>query len=817
MQENFYQTNNVDASRQMQSGMQQPTQQQTNLGQMSVQMPQQQVPQQQMNRQPQMAPQQVPPQQKAQPRMQQQMPPQQVPPQMYQTQQRAQQQVPPQVQPQQVPQQQVPPQVQQQVPPQQMNRQPQMAQQPQMPQQQVPPQVQPQQVPPQQMAQPRMQQQANQGQSMPQQMNWQAQQPQQMNQQPRMAQQRQQWKPVGQQVQTGQKDVEKTIGKTVMGICASVLIFISFIFFAALVFPFLNDVVKMIVMYGFSAVFTLVGGLLLMRDKENMAFIALTGCGIGAIYISTIISALCFGVMNDIVLYSCLFLWAVLVCVLSRLRSNVFLIIGQIGINISMIVAVGFGEDQRDANEFLFFVGYNLIAQLIFYFSHFRREYKQNLINQIGWAVGLYAVLVGSTENYAMEGLVGVCIGTLVVLTALVPIGLSLTVHRVDEKQNATFGLFNSLYLWAGFYAYSDRLDNDIAYVLALLVFILFLVVLELRIPQMNHAGKVVLQCTVFLMLDLALISVDFLEKYAAMAPLAMGCFVYGFCRKNTVYKIAGLAYVVLLLSNPMSHGAMVVWAVLLTVCVVVLWACDRQQYRPWMKAVGYPILLYILLSNILFITEDFWDIGEWEAVLAIAIPAVLNAIVSKIPILYRDLRTGEEEREFRIETGVIQIVLIVVSYLMMATMRDLGTTIVMIMLGAIVTFTNCYSVIKRDETGWMGIYVATKVVLWAFFALIALEAPSILVSVIGLLVALGCIVVGFAAGMQTGRSLKQIRIFGLVMVLICLLKLILIDLPYDSILLRAISFFISGVLCFAISLIYNMVDKHLMKNGNRG
>lgn len=625
------------------------------------------------------------------------------------------------------------------------------------------------------------------------------------------SQQWQQWNPAGQQVQTQKKDVEKTIGKTVMGICASMLIFISFIFFAMLVLPYLNDAIKMVMMYSISGIITLAGGLLLMRDKENKAFIALTGCGIGAIYISIFLSAVYFDVMSEIAFYICLFIWAVFVCVFSRLRSNIFLIIGQIGINLSVIVGVGMCDDRNNVNQLLFVVIYSLIAQVVFYFSHFRREYKENLINQIGWAVGTYVVLVGGAADYAVEELSGICIGVLVVLTALVPIVLSMTVHRVDVKQNATFGLFNSLYLWAAFYMYSDRLDNSIAYVVAVFILILFLVMLELRIPQMNHAGKVVLQCTVFLMINIAALCIDTWKMYAAMAPFAIGCLIYGFCRKNTVYKIAGLAYAVLLLSNPMGHGLMTIWGVLLAVCTVALWLCFRQQYRPWMKAVGYLMILYILTSNLPFITEDIWDIGEWKSILVLAIPTVLNVLVSKIPVLYRDLRTGEEERDFRIETGVIQIVLMVVSYLLMILMRDLSTTIAAVLLGMIVTFMNSYSLIKRDENGWMGIYVGAKAVLWVFFAAIALEAPGILISVVGLLVALACVVVGFVAGMQTGRSAKQIRIFGLVMVLICLLKLILLDLPYDSILLRALGFFISGVLCFVISLVYNLADKYFM------
>lgn len=627
-------------------------------------------------------------------------------------------------------------------------------------------------------------------------------------------QQRQQWNSSGQQMP--QKDVEKTIGKTVMGICASVLIFISFIFFAMLVLPYLNDTIKMLMMYGISGGFTLAGALLLMHDKENKAFIALMGCGVGAIYISVFLSTVYFGAMNEIVFYICLFVWAVFVCVFSKLHSGIFLIIGQLGINLSVMAGVSMCNDRNNVNQLLVVAIYNLIAQTVFYFSHFRKGYKENLINQIGWAVGMYVILAGGCEDYAADALAGACVGIVAVLTALVPFVLSMTAHHIDVKQNVTFGVFNSLYLWAAFCVYTDRLDNSVASVVAAIILILFLVVLELRIPQMNHVGKIVLQCSVFLMLDIVVLNIELWNRYAAMAPLALGCLIYGFCRGNAVYKAAGLAYAILLLSNPMSHGMMVIWGILLAMCTVVLWLCFRQQYRPWMKMVGYLLMVCVLTSNLPFVAEGIWNIGEWKLVLVLAVPALLNILVSKVPLLYRDLRTGAEEHDFRIETGVLQIVLMVVSYLLMILLRNRSTTIAAILLGMLVTFANSYSLMKRDENGWMGVYVGAKAVLWVFFAAIALKAPSILISVAGLLAALSCVVTGFVVGVRTGRGAKQIRIFGLVMVLICLLKLIMFDLPYDSTLFHALGFFISGVLCFAISLVYNLADKYFMRKNEK-
>jgi uncharacterized membrane protein len=49
---------------------------------------------------------------------------------------------------------------------------------------------------------------------------------------------------------------------------------------------------------------------------------------------------------------------------------------------------------------------------------------------------------------------------------------------------------------------------------------------------------------------------------------------------------------------------------------------------------------------------------------------------------------------------------------------------------------------------------------------------------------------------------------YGLVITNISIVKLILIDITYNGSLGKAIGFFICGILCFAISFIYSMIDK---------
>ena len=129
-----------------------------------------------------------------------------------------------------------------------------------------------------------------------------------------------------------QKDFEKMIGKSWMGAIASILIFISIIMFATLLLPVLTDALKMTAMFTISIAATVIGLVKLKKDDKNLFYRAVSGCGIGAIYISLLLSNVYFKALNDIALYFLILVWAAFVSVLSRKRNMLFQFIGQSGI-----------------------------------------------------------------------------------------------------------------------------------------------------------------------------------------------------------------------------------------------------------------------------------------------------------------------------------------------------------------------------------------------------------------------------------------------------------------------------------------------------
>lgn len=605
-------------------------------------------------------------------------------------------------------------------------------------------------------------------------------------------------------------DLEKTIGKSVMGICASVLIFISLISFAVLILPYLSNAVKMTLMYAVSLIFTVAGILLLGKDRNNKLFLSLAGCGTGALYISLFMSCFYFKAMNDTALYVCIFCWSVLVCVLSRLRSGIFLIIGQIGIALSILLGVCLCGVARDGQKLLFLVVYSVLSETVFYISSFDKKYNHNLINHVFWGIGLLLLMPGVNARYMSETVQGAAAGILIVLVCCLLIVCSITILRTEAKQTIAFGVFNSAYLLIAYITFCHWFGMYFAVLGAMAI---LLAALEWRITEAEHIGKVVLRCVLFLLIFSTAMQVGWLREYVSTFLFAAICLTYGFYRKDTVYKIAGMGYAILFVIIPMNCYLQLTWGLCLTACTVWLTCHYREQYRTWMKMAAYPMLMVLLTEDAVRIMGELAvEPTALRRVLILAILAALNAVMLKVPMLYKKIQTGEIEQAFLIEVGAIQIALMWMSLYCIeeAALTWLHTPAVL--LSGVVFMANSYGLLRKYRVTWPGIYVATKIVFFAIAALRSYETPDFAVSLAILTAALACIALGFLADRRWRQNFRTVRIYGLVLAFLGMIKLILIDIHYDSTLMRTVGFFLSGVMCFAISMIYNMVDRQMTK-----
>ena len=116
----------------------------------------------------------------------------------------------------------------------------------------------------------------------------------------------------------------------------------------------------------------------------------------------------------------------------------------------------------------------------------------------------------------------------------------------------------------------------------------------------------------------------------------------------------------------------------------------------------------------------------------------------------------------------------------------------------------NASEQLKDEERKMYGPYVGLKFTVLMVVILSSFNAENFLISIFCFLFAILSVTVGFIV------KHKGLRIYGLILSLISVVKLVMIDITYDNTLGHALSFFISGVLCFVISAIYTHVEKKM-------
>nr|MCR5202630.1 DUF2339 domain-containing protein [Lachnospiraceae bacterium] len=105
-------------------------------------------------------------------------------------------------------------------------------------------------------------------------------------------------------------------------------------------------------------------------------------------------------------------------------------------------------------------------------------------------------------------------------------------------------------------------------------------------------------------------------------------------------------------------------------------------------------------------------------------------------------------------------------------------------------------------NNGVANVYLGLKFTILVAVILNSIEAANYITSISLFVLAIICIVLGF------WKDVKALRIYGLVLSILSVVKLIIVDITYENSIGRAVSFLVCGVLCFAISAIYNLVDK---------
>lgn len=639
---------------------------------------------------------------------------------------------------------------------------------------------------------------------------------------------------------------EEIFGKNVMAVAASGLIFISLILFAIVFVPALGTAAKVFMMFAISFAFLIAGVFKLERSGRNERsgfFEALSGCGMGAVFISLFVSNLHFKVLNDLMLYIFLLIWAVAALYLSkRYESGMYSVIGQIGITISILfgcLLICSGDNFENFNSkyiillIYFFIG--SFAYLYFDIKAGRGYILCNIfhiVNLIILISALYSMIVKNNElrlrDFAVPAFLRMsdtaAYISLLLLAADVILMLVLCFMGWDKEETLTrkhsFGAVYTIILLIvvrSFVFHTSLLYGDYSEcmktgVLYSIIAGVLMIILEYRLKD-SRAEWMKLPYWVWTLL-LGYILCFGLEKIPGdfeifgIVPAVAAFIIYGYIADNEVYRVMGyISYVVYLFMHFEEDYILDTTFALVIIFAAFYIMYSKRSYDMAKKTGLYLLLLLGIITKYSQILDNIhlrgvmsYD-GERAFVLFTVLAAVNTA--ATVTPFRKDWLTREEEPFFKDFLLCVNGILILGGMVLLYKIDTAGIWMITVMILAAIC---CINVNRSDFFfhDYKYVYSGVKFTVLMYVILDSASAPQAAISIACFVVAIVCITVGFY------KKYSNLRMYGLVLSMICVVKLVMIDIAYNNTLGHAISFFISGILCFVISAIYNYVGKRM-------
>jgi len=638
--------------------------------------------------------------------------------------------------------------------------------------------------------------------------------------------------------QTKNTNLEDIFGRNLMGIFASVLIFIGMVLFGMVIVPSLSDEMKIFCMYLVSFTVIAAGMAFMKKAPANKFFISLTGLGIGGLFISLIMSNVYFHLFGDLLTYILLLGWAAGTILLSKYernlsgtepKINIFEIIGQLGVMISVILGCILCAIEQDFVKFLMLVIYHLIAMAAFHLKSVRlfqkghdipvfvKIYKiQNHIFKIitililVLSYKIYMKAPGS--SFAVMTMEEIFITLLLVLTITADLFVAYKEEKTADLTCLCYHSFIVIYALLGIMLilqFGTRRLPEVLLSYALCVILLLVV------ESQKNKHKIAAQIPLFLIALFSLISI---EAAAGIIYLLFGTILLllvGMWKKNSTYLVTGIASLYLWV-----FGYLIMYTITLQTIIAVTLCTGTYLYlrnrteETSIRIAGYPIILLAVesvfstfsvdIKNLLMenYTWDarFFEIEHFKAIIAFSIAGVFHIWMTK--------KNSFENRNEKIVARAINAIIMLagckaISY------HELSLLPILIAIGVFTLNSKEILADEEQKNGsdkkkyWIMAYILLKYTILLTVILTSFQTPEFMISISLLIFAVLSIIAGF------WKRKKGYRLYGLVLSMLSIFKLIMLDanIMRDAV-TGSISFIICGLLCFSISFIYNKIQK---------
>ena len=598
---------------------------------------------------------------------------------------------------------------------------------------------------------------------------------------------------------------ESWIGKHLMGVLASVLVFIALILFASLIIPYLNDAVKIGMMFTVSIALTSFAFYEHKKRPDNTFFTALLACGLGCSYLSILVTRIYFKAISDVIMYVLLLVWGGVILYMGKKESKLFQTIGNSGYIISALLA----WNMEDKAMVLPILIYLIVMGAAFQYN-FRKSYGQRIVQScINMGIILYfATRIGNNVEKCVPLTVS---AILIVVISAVYFACSIYGEKlIKDKNRFFFAPVSAVVFYVSYLLLADCLD--LPKWISLTVFFAVAVIAEVVAFMQQSKAE---DDTVLLLKNIWIIAWFAVAEFAtfilyndffntgalfvALLPLA----VYGAKKEHNLFRNQALILAALMTALEVADKLNIVFCSVALVYAIIVVVMEGFIVN---KSVYYKTIYFIYVQvciALLFCTVSdkytHYD-SEFRLMFTIIPMGIFNALMRVLKFDRDD--NGISNKSVLLGLDVINAIGILVG---LYNIIEIDGALPQGINIAFTTALACIN-IRRHFAGSSGekLYAGIKFGIILLFSLIAYDAAGYIISVATLAFAILCIFIGF----NKIFGAKELRIYGLVLSMICVVKFIMIDITYENTIGRAISFLISGILCFAISALYNHFEK---------
>ena len=591
---------------------------------------------------------------------------------------------------------------------------------------------------------------------------------------------------------------EQFLGKNLMGIIASILIFIGVVFFAALVLPYLGEVPKFLLMMVFSIGLLTFGSLKLRKEVNNL-YLSVSGCGLGAVFISLFIGNIYFKMIPDIPLFIALLAWMAIVFYLSRYKSTLFIIIGEVGLLVSVVFSM-FMQFESLLKPTMILV-YILICQGSFLL------FKKNE-NDFGY---IFQVIVNNIIlltysfcmyfNFFSSGIDFLGVINIALITIIW--GICYIVPFIRDNYSLGTKIFSTFFNFLMFIGIISIVCFDSSWAFILILSITSIVCIEKYFTNNNHISLKYLfsaGVTISLFLLLAAGMKEFGLLYFFLLFTFYGAmFLYGRV-VNDEYKIISLSFLNILnvigifeiveFSSYFYVLSYMIFAFIIEgiICYFINNTDEKYVCRNCFYMLPFLTILCFYKNCISFVDDNQ---------IFVIFCFVLTLVIE---FLFKFINLINNKTALNINLTINGICMGLLSSLIL----DSSYNKVVLIVLAIFFFSLNLSNIVRTYGNKFCFYIGFKYLVLIALILNTLDAISVVYSIVFLIISIVFIVIGMKL------RIKEFRLFGLILSLFSISKLVLFDISYENATLRAFSFIVCGILCFLISFLYNKLEQKI-------